>query len=466
MTVPMDALTAERPAGTAAQFAFEAEVSGRFGVLPNFFRSAPEAPGLIHRLWAFARAAYLDSPMPSLFKERLFVHLSRFCEVRYCIVRHVGFLVGCGYPAGDATARPMTIEQVVALLRRPVSTEADLDAALARLEAHEFPAPEDAWSEPESLLEADVFAAATVLFLEPARSGRARMALRTALGGRVLELLTAYLAFIRTAHYWTLTHPDLGYEEDVERLMHDHEELTRLLLEDPEAGRCDMGEQLYDELMQLREEAAAFERLRRAEARQRVLIAELNHRVKNTLATVQAMAGQTLRAGEPPEKAIAAFTARLKALANAHDVLTRESWEGAQLTEVVAMCEVFGQDRIRAEGAPVRLHPRMALSLSMALHELATNAAKYGALSAEAGQVEISWEVREGPDGPSLNLRWKESGGPPVKPPARRGFGSRLLERGLAAELGGDVRLVYEPSGVLCAIDAPLQRSRMDPKLD
>src|SRR5271167_4221657 len=100
---------------------FEMEVRGRFGVLPNFFRLSPEIPQITVNLWAFAQAAYLDNPLPSLFKERLFVYLSRFCEVRYCIARHVGFLTGLGYPAGDPTCLPQTVESILPLLRRRLS---------------------------------------------------------------------------------------------------------------------------------------------------------------------------------------------------------------------------------------------------------------------------------------------------------------------------------------------------------
>ena len=114
--------------------AFRREVADRFGVLPNFFCSADAAPGLIEELWKFARSAYLDSPLPSLFKERMFVHLSRFCRVRYCIVRHVGFLAGLGRPAGDDGAPLDTVNHVIELLRRPVPEEPALSASLARLE--------------------------------------------------------------------------------------------------------------------------------------------------------------------------------------------------------------------------------------------------------------------------------------------------------------------------------------------
>src|SRR5215471_16614900 len=111
------------------------EVEARFGLMPNFFCTATAAPGLIDELWAFAKSAYLDSPLPSLFKERLFVYLSRFCAVRYCIVRHVGFLIGKGRPAGDTTAVPETIEQVIELLNRPARCAGALEQALSRLEA-------------------------------------------------------------------------------------------------------------------------------------------------------------------------------------------------------------------------------------------------------------------------------------------------------------------------------------------
>lgn len=119
----------------AAQEAFERRVKERFELVPNFFRSAPDAPFIIQELWLFAKASYLDSPIPTLFKERLFVYLSRFCEVRYCIMRHCGFLLGLGHSAGDPNAQVMTVEQVIRLLQRPVPTEEVIDAALIRLEA-------------------------------------------------------------------------------------------------------------------------------------------------------------------------------------------------------------------------------------------------------------------------------------------------------------------------------------------
>jgi hypothetical protein len=153
--------------GNTDQETFEREVAARFGLVPNFFRSAPEAPLVIRELWLFAKSAYLDTPIPTLFKERLFVYLSRFCEVRYCITRHCGFLLGLGRSAGDPSAQPMTISQVIRLLQRPIPTEERTEAALARLEAVAEPID---WPLPETSYDDDLLTSATVLF-SPAGAG-------------------------------------------------------------------------------------------------------------------------------------------------------------------------------------------------------------------------------------------------------------------------------------------------------
>ncbi|HEU0133741.1 MAG TPA: HWE histidine kinase domain-containing protein, partial [Allosphingosinicella sp.] len=173
-----------------------------------------------------------------------------------------------------------------------------------------------------------------------------------------------------------------------------------------------------------------------AEEHQRLLINELNHRVKNTLASVQGIAFQTLRGEVSLAEARARFEARLMALSRAHNLLTEEHWGGASLERVVkdALEHLGGESgRFEVRGEPLRLAPRAALALAMALHELGTNALKYGALSVEAGRVSIGWEQ----DGDRLGLQWRETGGPRVEAPGRRGFGTRLIERGLAADLGG-----------------------------
>jgi len=212
---------------------FHRDVTGRFGLIPNFFVSTPDAPEIVERLWDFAKSAYLDSPIPSLFKERLFVFLSRFCPVRYCLIRHCGFLVGHGHSSGDSSARPQTIDQVIKLLRVAPPWRRELEPiykALAQIKE-----PID-WPAPETEIEEAIFALSALTFVQASQSERAREILRQALGGRRFEYLLALLAFIRTAHYWTAVHPGLEIEDDVRELMSEHKELASLILEDPDLG--------------------------------------------------------------------------------------------------------------------------------------------------------------------------------------------------------------------------------------
>ncbi len=197
---------------------------------------------------------------------------------------------------------------------------------------------------------------------------------------------------------------------------------------------------------------------KRIEERLQLMVNELNHRVKNTLATVQAIASQTLRGGDPIVRQN--LERRLMALAAAHDVLTREKWEGANIDDVVAgALAPFGDGgdyRFRVSGPSLRLLPRAALALAMGLHELTTNALKYGALSTLAGQVAIHWQIVDGAS-PMLRLTWTESGGPLVIAPSKRGFGVRLIERSLAQDLGGKASVIFDqPSGIVGTIEAPL----------
>jgi PAS domain S-box-containing protein len=199
---------------------------------------------------------------------------------------------------------------------------------------------------------------------------------------------------------------------------------------------------------------------KRAEEHQQLLINELNHRVKNTLATVQSIASQTLRNAPTPEAAREAIESRLLALSRAHDVLTRENWEGAYLRDIVSEAlepyRNHGQVRFQWRGPEIQIAPGMALALSMALQELATNAVKYGALSNDTGEVHLTWLSDWTSSPPHLLLRWEEKGGPAVKPPTRKGFGSRLIERSLAQDLNGDVKIEYASRGLICTVDAPL----------
>lgn len=198
--------------------------------------------------------------------------------------------------------------------------------------------------------------------------------------------------------------------------------------------------------------------MQKAEEHRKLLIGELNHRVKNTLAIVQSIAQQTFRPGLLSETACAAFEGRLAALAVAHNLLTREHWEKAALQTVATealQARGLNRGRIRLAGPLVVLQPKQAVTIAMALHELCTNAVKYGALSNQTGTVTLSWDIECG--SPSrLSMLWREAGGPPVEPPGRRGFGSRLIERALAYELDGEVNLDYRSDGVVCEIIALL----------
>ncbi|WP_293682188.1 HWE histidine kinase domain-containing protein [uncultured Phenylobacterium sp.] len=207
-----------------------------------------------------------------------------------------------------------------------------------------------------------------------------------------------------------------------------------------------------------------LETLRSAVSRQavdqehlRLMVNELNHRVKNTLATVQSIVAQTLRGEDIPLRVRETLTSRILALSKAHDVLTDEQWAGANLREIAHQAaQPFragaGDERLVLTGPEVRLPPKMAIAVALAFHELATNAVKYGALSGPEGRVDFGWRR----EGSRLHMLWQESGGPTVSPPSRRGFGTRLIERGLAADLQGAVELAYPPTGVVCRITADL----------
>ena len=194
-----------------------------------------------------------------------------------------------------------------------------------------------------------------------------------------------------------------------------------------------------------------------------LMTAELRHRVKNTLATVRSIAVQTLHAESDPVAAFKAFDGRLAAMAHAHTLLAESDWHGASLRKVIEAelrpFECAVNRRTRVEGPDVQLTPRAALTLAMAVHELAANAAKSGALSSPSGRVDLSWTVLRGIDAPHLRLIWHESSGPPVKPPTQRGFGRSFIERGIGHELNGTARMEYRPEGLHCEIDAPLQQA-------
>jgi two-component sensor histidine kinase len=199
---------------------------------------------------------------------------------------------------------------------------------------------------------------------------------------------------------------------------------------------------------------------KRGEEQRQLLLNELNHRVKNTLAVVQSIATQTLRNAADLPEAGRNLSSRLVSLAKAHDALTRQNWSGADLGDLIAnsITAHASLDRFRISGEDVWLPPTVALSFALALHELTTNAIKYGALSNAAGTISIAWTITGEEDGRKLKLEWRESGGPPVTPATRKGFGTQLLTRVFDNEQSGGVVLRYEPSGLLCVFHVSLSR--------
>jgi two-component sensor histidine kinase len=204
---------------------------------------------------------------------------------------------------------------------------------------------------------------------------------------------------------------------------------------------------------------------RQAEAQLRLLVAELSHRVNNTIAIIQSIATQTIRNAESLDDFKESFLARLLSLGKTHDLLTRTNWSGVLLREILIAeldpYQACDQERCVLSGPSVELFPSAALTLALTFHELATNAAKYGALSHSGGRLRVTWGVV--PDGAChlLTVTWREEGGPPVRAPARRGFGSRLIEHSMSA-LGGGARMDYAADGLSCDIRMPLESSPLD----
>jgi two-component sensor histidine kinase len=203
--------------------------------------------------------------------------------------------------------------------------------------------------------------------------------------------------------------------------------------------------------------ARLFGAVQKEAEHRKLLLDELNHRVKNTLAAVQSIARQTSRSALTPEAFAISFEGRLFALSHTHDLLTRGNWESAPLVELArAELAPYGHGRAVIDGPAVWLPPQDAVALGMAFHELATNAAKYGALSVAGGHVRVEWSIVDVCGKLWLRVVWEEAGGPPAAPPMRRGFGTRLLGSGLANQLDGKVTLEFPPAGACCVIEFPL----------
>ncbi len=225
-------------------------VNDRFGVLPNFFRLSAETPEITEKLWSFAQAAYLDNPLPSIFKERLFVFLSRFCAVRYCIARHTGFLVGLGRPAGDKDARAENVADVVKLLRQPFPRGPELQLRLSFCSKCSAPLVE--MPPADTQMEDALFALAGHVFLQTADAQACLDALERLLGTIRLQYLLLFLSFVRAAHYWTRVHPEIEIEHDIKQLLAAHEVLAGCILNDSDASADKATQSILDELPELR----------------------------------------------------------------------------------------------------------------------------------------------------------------------------------------------------------------------
>jgi len=236
-------------------------IERRMGVCPSFFKLAWHEPGVAGGLFDLAKIAYLDSPLPTLFKEKLFVYLSRLCQVRYCLARHCAFLLGRGHIAGDPDCTPLSLDQVLALLDEPWPEPAELPEYLRALE--QTPAPLADWPDFDSTLGRRFRVACAMAFLEPHRAAQWLAALRRLLGPQRYEQLMLFLAFIRTAHFWAQVHPELAFEPDLELLLQEQQALAEPLLhKTDEATRFQLGEQLHEELSELRRSKRAEEALR------------------------------------------------------------------------------------------------------------------------------------------------------------------------------------------------------------
>ncbi|MGJ4889690.1 sensor histidine kinase [Bradyrhizobium sp. HKCCYLRH3099] len=673
---------------------FEQEIVQRLGLVPNLFRPAPPAPDSTRQLWQFAKSAYLDAPLPDLFKARLAVHLSRLGRSPYCLARHFGFLIGQGHPEGAHAYDPEAIARARPLLTRPLADPVRIGASLDRLEAG--PAPLDIPA-PDSNGEADLFDAAAALFMQGDAADRARCILRRVLGSDRFELLAALLTYLRMAQFWADMHPDLRIDPDIQALLQaapelaeslrleelaaaadsrpaasgpngshasdhrlqrlleidsvgvlffDHAEgtlidandafldmtgysrqdvasrqLTWQVLTPPEwiersaaqvellrqtgrigpyekeyfrkngerswmmfAGR-DLGDGTLVELAMniddrkrteaaLRDSEARFrqfgeassdvvwirnadslqweylspafeaiygvprdavlqgdhltswldlmqqddrprvmeglERVRQGErdsvdfrvirrtdgaARwlrirsfpmvdhagrvqriggitqditalvsaaedEKLLRAELQHRVRNLLAVIRSIIRRTGDSSDNVEDFASHLEGRIAALSRVQTVVTRDPLAGFDLAELIAdelRAGAAREDRqISLSGPPVRINAKAAESIGLAIHELATNALKYGALTVPRGFIRIEWRLDESDADHWVVITWKETGlsGRPLDS-SRSGFGTILLEQMLPYDLGAHVDRRFEPNGLRCEIRLP-----------
>jgi two-component sensor histidine kinase len=333
----------------------------------------------------------------------------------------------------------MTIAQVVRLLQRPIPSDEQVGEALGRLEAVKEPIN---WPLPETSCDEDLLTSATVLFLQSARANRAKRALRTALGGEKFELLIGFLTFIRSAHYWTLMHPELALEDDVEELLREHEELAKLLLEDPEAGRCEMGARLFEELASLRE-LNEREELQKAKlaleesGRQKdLLMKEVDHRIKNSLQLVSSLLHMHAKTAGAAAGQFHDAAARVAAIAAVHQQLHKydDVTTVALDRYLVDLCREItaassSPDRawtLAVDADPLVIRTDLAVPLGLIVNELVTNAIQHSRPSSESGRVQIV--LKTAPECFSVSVTDEGNGPSQDADTQTAGIGARMVE--------------------------------------
>ena len=325
----------------------------------------------------------------------------------------------------------MTVPQVVRLLQRPIPSDEEVEAALARLDAVAEPIN---WPTPETSYDEDLLTSATVLFLQPARANQAKRALRIALGGEKFEMLIAFLTFIRSAHYWTLMHPELALEDDVKELLREHEQLARLLLEDPEAGRCEMGTRLFEELASLRElnERKELEEAKRAleeSGRQKdLLIKEVDHRIKNSLQIVSSLLHMHAKTAGAAAGQFHKAAARVAAIAAVHQQLHKSDPYLVDLCQEITAASSSSDQTwtIAVDADPLVIRTDLAVPLGLIVNESVTNAIQHSRPSSGGGCVQIA--LKTAPDSFSISVS-DEGNGPPLHADTQTsGIGARMIE--------------------------------------
>jgi two-component sensor histidine kinase len=357
----------------------------------------------------------------------------------------------------------MTIRQVVRLLQRPIPNEADADAAFARLEAVAEPID---WPSPETSCDDDVLTAATVLFLQPARAERAKRALRVALGGEKFELLIGFMTFVRSAHYWTLMHPEIALEDDIKGLLREQEELARLLSQDAEAGRCEMGTRLFEELETLRNlhERQELEKAKRALeeiGRQKdLLLKEVDHRIKNSLQIVSSLLQMQAKTAGAAASQFHAAAARVAAIAAVHRQLHIYDHVGTvQLDQyLIDLCREISTASSSADSGrplivgavPLTIATDVAVPLALIVNELVTNAIRHSRPVAGGGSVHVV--LTRTPDDFTISV--SDSGEGPATAQTKAGLGTRIIET-LARQINATVAKGRVAAGYTITVTVP-----------